>query len=579
MFDFDLVLVISFNANDMHTSDLIRMLRDDLLPNTSSWCDPYTIKDEILSKLKVLWILDGVEDATRDTEMLMKNLVKNQHKKHTIVMTTKSVYIHTLSTKFPDKTILDITLDGADPMEMLEKFIRSKDSTDYNPEHVNKLKKKLQNLPIDILRELRNPLKMHIILEDLKSENFNPDKNFDLTGLYQRHRERQIKSLVCKHTKGNVSENDAQRKIERWFLVLCQVAYDKVCAGIVLTNYIDTFVLKKLESECDNLGLHSSECLSAFLTHKPKFLPKSSHGYAFYHGTQQYFLAALYIFSVIKDSSDVKSDLIRLFGIPSKYCESIHLYEVLVQLTVLFGVNVDEKTTEALVTVLHHVMPWSNKGQRLFDIIHAVSSNQTMLKHISIMIPNTDWAVNNSQIEDAMNLLQFSTPKTITLHFSKVTPSQFSVALDFLRKLADLPHLVYLRLLLDFPIGDLNSQDTLDPYLEVICQENSQCIVLQLFGHITPDNYGLLKQCMISDYCENLNLFINSPASQQKLSDALETLESIKCLEVALINREINIRTLRSEGGIDEGFRAWLRKEVASHFIIPHKGRKQKKKK
>lgn len=474
--DFDLVLVIFFNGLD--TSDLVKKLRDDLLPVTSSWCDPYAI-DNLLSQLRVLWILDGVEDATRDAEMLMKSLVQRQHDNHTILITSRSAYAHTLSAKFPDKKMLDIILDGADPMEMLEKFIRCQNSTTFNQEDVEKLKQKFRHLHIDIKRELQNPLKMQFVLEDFKSENFNPNKKFNLTGLYQMHKEQQIKSLARKNTIGKVNEREAHRKIEKWFLLLCKLTYAKVCDTTIFTNYIDMSAIEMLEKECDNLGLYSSECLSTFLTHTQKCSSQESIRYAFYHSTQQYFLTAMYIASEIKDSPDVKSDLLKLFGISSdqniQYAGSIHLYEVLVQLTVLLGGDVDEKTTNALVTVIDHVLPKVNIGQRLFEIIHAVSSNQAMLKHIAKLTPDF-WFLINSQIEGAMSLLQFCRPRCVHLNLLTVMDTHtHSLVLDFLRKLADLPDPVYLKLtILYFNSEDGNTLNKLDSYLEELCHKKSQ---------------------------------------------------------------------------------------------------------
>ncbi|KAK4313660.1 hypothetical protein Pmani_015007 [Petrolisthes manimaculis] len=139
---FDLVLKISFN--DLDTSDLLQTLIQDLLPETTSWCDPYKIWD-LLSQLKVLWILDGVDDSTHETVKLMNNLLQRQNNNYTVLITTRPEQAHTLSRKYSHKNILNIKLAGGDAMKMLETFVTSTDSITFGPDIVNKLKHKFKS--------------------------------------------------------------------------------------------------------------------------------------------------------------------------------------------------------------------------------------------------------------------------------------------------------------------------------------------------------------------------------------------------------------------------------------------------
>ncbi|KAK3873081.1 hypothetical protein Pcinc_021880 [Petrolisthes cinctipes] len=377
---FDLVLIISYI--DLDTSDLLQTLIQDLLPETTSWCDPYKILD-ILSQMNVLWILDGVEDSTRDTVMLMNKLLQRQdNNNYTILMTTRPEQAHTLSKKYSHKNILTIKLDGADPMEMLETFVTSDDSNTFGPEIVNKLKQKFK-------------------------------------------------------------------------------------------------------------------------------------------GTQQYFMAALYIDSQIKISTDVKQDLNRLFVISSEQ-KIINFwnkrsFEVLVQLMTLLGDNIDQQTTEAIVEVLDCIMSKGYKSYKFFDIIHTVSSNLTMLKLIAKVTPK-HWFVINSHIEDALILLQYSSPQIISLRLDSNVEKELKLRLlKLLQKLTTFSDPVEVDLFLTCPNMVSNNLDTLDPYLEVLGEENSQCVIVSLGGHITESNYGLLEKCMISDYCETLTLDVRR---LQKLTTA-----------------------------------------------------------
>ncbi|ROT67388.1 hypothetical protein C7M84_014542 [Penaeus vannamei] len=80
-------LVVSIQCSEVFTSDVVRLL-EDTLPQTVKACGQSEVLEK-LSSLKVLWLVDGYEEATREAKGLLRCLVEKRGLLHTILVTTR----------------------------------------------------------------------------------------------------------------------------------------------------------------------------------------------------------------------------------------------------------------------------------------------------------------------------------------------------------------------------------------------------------------------------------------------------------------------------------------------------------
>lgn len=546
-------LLLGIHCRDVYTSDVVRLLREFLLPDTTAWCDPYK-QHQLLQELRMIWVLDGLEEATEKATSLISRMLKQQPASHTLLVTSRPEHGLALQHKYTDCKMIKVNLCGVDPMVVFQ-MLQSKNRTIYSKKRVDQFIADFKGLDEGVQRELRNPLKMQLALQDW--ENVCRDQEgLNLSRLYLRIKDAHIKSLVTKFTSGNVTERDASRKVNKWFHSLCKIAFD-VTRAQKLNTFIDGTELKELEDKCDDLQISSSECLSTFLAHHTSVSPLRCPRYSFFHSTQQYFLAAFYGVSSLETSTDVSSDIYKMFGVSMVNGDSrepeikslVHFQEVLLHIIFLLGNSVTDECVEVLVKLLSHAIPRELGSFEWFKVVQKGSYDKRIIKEVSKVISQT-WLISDSCVKAARHLLEYTQPTYVIIDLLK-SPRYSPDLIPLLQEVANLQHLVWVELTLGHDIGKLNNYSTSDEYLRVLCHEDSSCVILGFKGHLSDEGYNLLRLEKVAMFCEVLGLKVKSTESIERMCDSLTESRSLRRFQLTLALRNPSCISARLPDNVD----------------------------
>ncbi|XP_069949354.1 uncharacterized protein [Cherax quadricarinatus] len=528
---YDLLLFI--RCRDVTSPDLIRLLKEDLLPETTAFYDPHTLYMRV-NQLKVVWVVDGFEEATNEAIKLLTTMLERQPKSHIVLVTSRPEHSLTFTTHFVKKKILNLTVCGVDPVKALQKW-RPADSETNFTQRAKCLISPFKKLNIEVQQELRNPLKLKLALQDWDNTCQDFKNVFDLCRLYERITNAQRTSLVKKFMNRNVTEREATRKVDKFFEMLCKVAFDMTRKQQITT--ISESVLRELENECDDLQLSSTECLSAFLAYQNRNQPLGSSRHTFLHNTQQYFLAALHARPVFTSSSNILSLVEEMFGV-SLNCprESlVHFYNVFLHIISFLKNSISDDGLDILVKILCLSICHDNGSSQWFEVVQKGSYAERLTKRVGEVIPE-DWSVCDSFIKAARYLMKYKMPNTIVIRL-KENPSHSPDLLPFLQKIADFECLVWVELYISYHMR-VNKNNTSDKYLKVLCGDDSTCGILGFEGNLSEQGYDLLNLKNITEYCEILNLKVKSVKSLKYLCNTVPNLQAAKELTLIFAPKE-----------------------------------------
>ncbi|XP_063851394.1 uncharacterized protein LOC135094846 isoform X4 [Scylla paramamosain] len=542
-------LVLHVRCRDVNISDAVRLLQEELLPDTAWWCSSDTLS-KFLQTISTLWIFDGLEEATEEAARLINSLFGKRQQNNTVLVTAMPEYggdfLRQHSTHMPH---LSVSLCGADPLETIRSITQSKECDGDIKRHAKSLMKDFEELDPHVQQELRNPLKLRLTLqgwEGMRTSNYSQE--FGLDRLYQKISDTQIKSLSESLSKGPMTEAEATRKVEKWFLFLCESAFKLVLCRKVFEGVIGKEMLRTLEDKCDELGLSSSRCLSTFLS-CPVF-SSGNTGYTFCHDTQVHFLAARYVDSVMKESSDLHSHTLKLFNIStlqenhSRHPQLGRFLPVLLILVSLISGSASEAVLKMVIKLLLNAIPLDFSSSIWFDVAIKASCERKIMREIGGVILK-EWIIFDKHIKAARQLLKYSQPSKVTLRLF-CNPEEMNDFEPFICHLASLP--VDMKLLVRYYTQDLSGKANADKYLKIICREDSHCVLVGFEGHLSDEGYSLLGHPKISDYCEFLNLKVNSTESLETLCQCVRDFEFLQRIKVVIAMKQIPFTSAKLQG-------------------------------
>ncbi|KAG7165423.1 uncharacterized protein LOC121870652 [Homarus americanus] len=520
----DLLLLVY--CRDVTTGDTVRLLQEDFLPETTAYCDPHRITT-LLQELKVVWILDGLEEATDDAATLIRKILKTQPKSHTLLLTSRPEHSLALTKKYPEKKISKLTLCGVDPKGAFKKWLHLNNIIKCEKRE-KELITEYETLDKEVQKELQNPLKMQLVLQDWENTYRDLHQGFDLSRLYHKFIIAQKKLLVSKFTKGNVLEKEAEMKVEKWIQLLYNVAFDMTRGQRVTT--IPDSVLRELENKCDDLKISSSFCLSTFLA------SVGNSRYSFFHSTQQHFFAAQYVTYIFNTNANVSSKVCQMFDICSldnvRKKSLVNFYEVFLHLIFILGSSLSDDQLELLIKLLSHAILDSNGSSKWFEVVQKGSYDNRITERISRVIPEV-WYVCDSCVKAARCLMTWTKPSHIVIELDK-NPRHSPELVPLLHSIADLDCLVWVELYLSYHHKKLSNQTTSDKYLKMLCYKDSPCAILGFEGHLSNEAYDLLKLPTFADYCDALTLKVKSTESLGTLCEAMRDLQSLTTFHLTL---------------------------------------------
>ncbi|XP_069160714.1 uncharacterized protein [Procambarus clarkii] len=308
-------LVITFHCGSVNTRDLNYLLSSKILPLATLACDSGALT-RIMTRLTVLWLVDGWDEATQEARALLEELFNklslrdNQQPLHTVLITSRPELSAGLTADVVrTDRLLRASLLGLDSGEK-EEFLKRKESelaSKGSKRSISTFIEHMASLRGLVLVELKNPLKL-LLMARLWCENIEFQPESSLIKLYMNIKDTLIKQLVDKlRATAAPADHDAQELIEKWFRCFCKVAFNSVKDAPVLR--LDPRDLKQLKEECRDV--RESPCLSTFLTYHPG--SKGKDYYKYLHYSEQCFYAALHVTSTCSQARDPQAEMNDIF--------------------------------------------------------------------------------------------------------------------------------------------------------------------------------------------------------------------------------------------------------------------------
>ncbi|CAL4181731.1 unnamed protein product, partial [Meganyctiphanes norvegica] len=288
-------LVIPLHCPDIVTRDWVALLQTDILPKTTSSCDSADFI-KMLSKITILWIVDGWDEKTPEATGLLRNLLQVQALDHTFLVASKPEHCLSLTGKtFPKNNHIKVSIcrfEEQDCEALVSFHLKDSSGKAMASETIKEFIMCINTFPDDVRKEFCNPLKLILAAKLWCKEPEKLQSASTLTQLYLLIKEMYIKSLCDRiMLDGLLTERETESKVDSWFNMFCKVSFNMVREYRRL--HLSDKDLKYLECECNRLGLNSSKCLSTFLFYHTE---GNSYGnFHFIHSTQQQFYASLHI--------------------------------------------------------------------------------------------------------------------------------------------------------------------------------------------------------------------------------------------------------------------------------------------
>ncbi|KAK7077466.1 hypothetical protein SK128_003796 [Halocaridina rubra] len=495
-------LAMLIKCRDVCTRNVTSLLCDDLLPDTTSWCNPSDIKKHLKS-IRILWVIDGLEESTAEATAVICNLKNKQNPNHTLLITSRPEHSYSLKAMMHQSEYVEISLQGIKPLEMLEQLITDESISPYSSLEMKQFAENFRKLNKDLQHELQNPLKLCLAMQVWKNNINNIGNASNLRNLYKTIKNNLIESLAQKLAIGKLSKKDAECKVNEWFHYLCKIAFEMVASKIVAE--INAESLERLKKNCLSLLIESPDmCLSTFLAHS------GSGVYRFFHSTQQYFYAALYGASVFLKSQDLAHTL-KVFGILPSQANVInldHFYEVLLLILSNKHEVISKKKAKELIQLFSYAIKGEFASIKWFEVIENACHRRKFATPAIDFIPDP-WIVSDRHISACNQLLDLKKPSRICIQVTG-NPMEILDLGSLLKKLSIHEKATYIELYLDYHFKTLRNADKSDEYLKNLLSDSSQCCLLGFSGQLSSDGYKLLNNPNIQDYCNTLRLKIKS---------------------------------------------------------------------
>ncbi|XP_068245951.1 uncharacterized protein [Palaemon carinicauda] len=518
-------LILLFKCRDVWTRDLIMLLRQDLLPDTMKYCDPYKIP-ELLQDLKILWIIDGLEEATKEATDLIHKLLMDSNSCHTFLLASRPEFIYSITKNLQQHEYTEVTLCGVNPKDLFQS-LRTSLQNYTNPSDIDRFTSDFVMLDQNIQLELQNPLKLGIAMKFWNKTDKKPFEDFSLTELYEILAVSQVKSLAEKLTREMVTVGDAFRKVKTWFNYFCETAYDLTTANHILI--ITNAKLEKLKMKSDELQIPSTLCLSEFLT------CSDQGNYQFLHSTQQYYLAAIYAAHVFTSTTDRKQECTTEKNI--KYP-----YEILLHMVSILQDSLDEIQVSNLIQLFESKIDTENATPKWFEVVRNANYNESFLHIIGNVIPEC-WFISDKNIKAATCLIKHKQPREAIIKLDN-NPEN-STVIDLLHTIAKSKSRIAIQLYLDYHFRQTEIVDKSDVFIEIICGKTSIFSIFGFSGHLSLKGCKLLDSDNFKKNCRELQLKVSSRESLYAIYYHVRKYKNIARIELAFTFKDYGLTNIR----------------------------------
>lgn len=291
-------ILLHIEAKNVTSCSLITFLQNILLPDT---CSQFEEKDvlQALRQVSVLYVIDGMDEATADAKMLVRD-VFSQATGSRIVVTTRPEYTSDVTQLANQHHLshMKLTVHGfsdegrrAFVSRVMTAFVP--DEAVRRPQEIE-LHKFLRTSCSGLAGHLKLPLTLALLVCLWQDDKTRIAKVTSATKLYSEIFRLCTTKMATRLQGGAFSHPlDLQTFVETWLLELGRGAYRMLEESRLV---IDEETQQELTGLCEARGVASLQVFSAFLQCEVQAgLLGMNHHFAFVHKSQMEYLAALYL--------------------------------------------------------------------------------------------------------------------------------------------------------------------------------------------------------------------------------------------------------------------------------------------
>ncbi|KAK8399148.1 hypothetical protein O3P69_004312 [Scylla paramamosain] len=307
--DFQLLLCIT--CASVKSSDLHRYLHW-MLPKTAKLCDTASLT-RLLREAKVLWLVDGWDEATKEARGLLQDLIHSKGKSHTVLATCRPEFSVSLTDQFFRQRIFHVSFAGFQKEEM-KKLVIGLKLPGVDNSSLEIFLNHLHSFPSEEQDDFSNPLKLRLMaLVCLQHHIDEPLRQLSLVHIYLYMIECQRLDLIVRCKEDAAPGEDVEQRIDAWLKRLYKVSFDSAKSDPSLI--LDRKSVKILSKEC---GVPVNLCLSTFLVCAPLLDVLSRRCiHAFSHDTQRCVFAARHLECCCKDAVNPEAELRKVLEVDS----------------------------------------------------------------------------------------------------------------------------------------------------------------------------------------------------------------------------------------------------------------------
>ncbi|XP_063587027.1 uncharacterized protein LOC134764371 [Penaeus indicus] len=522
-------LVVSIQCSKVCTSDVVQLLKDTL-PQTVAACGPYEVLEK-LSSLKVLWLVDGYEEATREAKSLLQCLVEKHGPLHTILVTTRPEHSIFISNVAHKASLLEVHLLGlsARGRNMVVDNLLQEPS--LSMKKLEDFERELGRLEGEVSRELFNPLKLTLTVELWKEDRINMQEGGTLPQLYSVIKKTHTQSLCNKtEIKTSMTAEECERKVNKWVETLCEEAFKMT----KLQKYMQLpkEALKRLQDTCDNFRLYPEDCFSTFLGYQPNAVRSGRTCYSFLHNTQQFHYAAEHVLLCLARSEDKVSTICQLFTSDASDEIGSHFYMVLLHVVALMTASgaVKKNVTEVLVRLLSHCNRciW-------FEVIRYAAYSDDIVSEICKVMP-AEWGVSDDNVKAAMQCLDHTSPGNMVINLNG-DPKGIQDFIPMIKMIAQ--RMIFVQLILHYHTSHPDCNETSNGILEILCNKDAHCSLISFSGCISGKGSSYL--CNMPKL-QSLGLKVLMNKDLGLIMKRIEKLPQLKSIQMNMVMPQLDLQ-------------------------------------
>lgn len=522
--------MVPIQCSGVTTRDVVQLLRDHL-PQTVKTCGPYEVLDT-LSSLKVVWLVDGYEEATHDARELLKCLMEKRGTLHTIIATSRPEHSIEILTHDPENVnVLEARLLGLSVRGrgmVVEKLLQEAPTS---TKRLEDFESELSRLNFEVSRELLNPLKLTLIVSLWKEDLINMKEGGTLPQLYSAIKQRHIHSLCKKtRTKTGMIEEECKRKVNIWVEALCEEAFNMTYSHKF--THLSAAAIDTLRKACDRQHLFSEDCFSTFLGYQPSDTKSGLACCAFLHNTQQFHYAAEHVLLHLSESTNKVSAIYQIFGGETPGEIGSQLYMVLLHVMALLSASgdIEEELAAALVKLLSHCdrCLW-------FEVIRYAAYSEDVVSEVSKRLP-AGWGVGDDDVKAVKLCLNYRIPKDITIILNN-DPNGNEEFIPMAEVIAQKEIIINLSFRYLFP--NTANIENVNAILEILCSKDAVCHIVMFEGCVS--DRGCSYICKMPKL-RNLTLKILKNKDLGLILKMIERLKDLELFKMIMVMPQLSLK-------------------------------------